>query len=107
MVLIGNELYFYRKKGDSEHKVMHCLAGTYLKEITMDEISEKSKSTNSKAGAQSKSSSTAAAPQGKNFYPVKLVIPPNKSRLVFFSHQSDQLAWMQRLQAAMGYSNVF
>ena len=44
MVLHGNELRFYRKQGDEEHKVMHCLAGTYLKEVTMDEISEKSKS---------------------------------------------------------------
>ena len=44
MKLSGNELRFYRKMGDAEHKVMHCLAGTYLKEVTMDEISEKSKS---------------------------------------------------------------
>jgi len=44
MALHGNELRFYRKQGDEEHKVMHCLAGTYLKEVTMDEISEKSKS---------------------------------------------------------------
>lgn len=49
MVLSGNELRFYRKQGDEEHKVMHCLAGTYLKEISMDEISEKTtKSSNSK-----------------------------------------------------------
>lgn len=44
MVLQGNEIRFYRKQGEEEHKVMHCLAGTYLKEITMDELSEKSSS---------------------------------------------------------------
>lgn len=44
MLLSGNELRFFRKQGDDEHKVMHCLAGTYLKDVTMDEISEKSKS---------------------------------------------------------------
>ena len=43
MVLSDKEIRFYRKQGDEEHKVMHCLSGTYLKEITMDEISEKSK----------------------------------------------------------------
>ena len=52
MVLTGNELRFYRKKGDTDHKVMHCLAGTYLKDVTMDEISEKSKS----SAARSKTS---------------------------------------------------
>lgn len=48
MVLSGNELRFFKKEGDTEHKVMHCLAGTYLKEVTMDEVSEKSKSSASK-----------------------------------------------------------
>ena len=110
MVLHGNELRFYRKQGDEEHKVMHCLAGTYLKEITMDEISEKSKSQGSKhrsksdvhsQGASSRnasskySTSEAAArrekqqSKAKHFHPIKLVIPPNKSRLVFFSKQDD------------------
>ena len=39
MVILGNELYFYRKKGDAEHKVMHCLTGTYIRETNMDELS--------------------------------------------------------------------
>lgn len=106
MVLIGNELYFYRKKGDAEHKVMHCLAGTYLKDVTMDEISEKSKSS-AASKPQSNKDSSSNAQAGKNFHPVKLVIPPNKSRLIFFSQQTDQVTWMARLQRAMGYSNIF
>jgi len=63
MMLTGNELRFYRKQGDSDHKVMHCLAGTYLKDVTMDEISEKSKSsaTRSKASTvQSKASKASS-----------------------------------------------
>lgn len=78
---------------------MHCLAGTYLKEVTMDEISEKSKSS-----AKSKSKSSTKQQSGneetkrrekeqakaKNFQPIKLVIPPNKSRLIFFSKREDQ-----------------
>ena len=53
MILQGNELRFFRKQGDAEHKVMHCLAGTYLKDITMDEISEKSKSSGPRSKRQS------------------------------------------------------
>ena len=45
--------------------------------------------------------------RAKNFHPIKLVIPPNKSRLVFFSKQEDQVQWIQWLQEAMGYTNVF
>ena len=99
---------------------MHCLAGTYLKEITMDEISD-SKSRSS-AGPRSKgaaSSSRATSVEenkkrehdqhqnGKTFHPIKLVIPPNKSRLIFFPKVQDQTLWINRLQDAMGYSNIF
>ena len=100
MVLQGNELRFYRKQGDEAHKVMHSLAGTYLKEITMDEISEKSKSSASRSKASSAAFSHGGSSnndkkrekekqKSKNFHPIKLVIPPNKSRLVFFSKQED------------------
>jgi len=54
MQLQGNELRFYRKQGEEEAKVMHCLAGTYLKEVTMDEISEKSKSSSKTKTSSSK-----------------------------------------------------
>jgi hypothetical protein len=30
----GNELYFYTNESDRDHKFMHCLSGTYLKEVT-------------------------------------------------------------------------
>jgi hypothetical protein len=103
MMLTGNELRFYRKQGDADHKVMHCLAGTYLKDVTMDEISEKSKSSNTRSKA-SKASSTVSKEEGKrrekekarskDFHPIKLVIPPNKSRLVFFSKYEEQMQWV-------------
>ncbi len=106
MVLQGNELRFFRKQGDEEHKVMHCLAGTYLKEITMDEISEKSKSSASKsklsesAKASSRHSKKREDQQAKakNFHPIKVVIPPNKSRLVFFSKFEEQKQWIEWIQ---------
>ena len=96
MVLKGNELRFYRKEGDDDHKVMHCIAGTYLKDITMDEISQKSRSSAARSMVPSVHSAAASNQEeskknrSKNFYPVKLVIPPNKSRLIFFSKQSEQ-----------------
>ena len=99
MVLQGNELRFFRKQGDEEHKVMHCLAGTYLKEVSMEEISEKSKSSaapsrastvkSSNASSNDESKRAANLAKSKNFHPIKLVIPPNKSRLIFFSKQDD------------------
>lgn len=117
MVLQGNELRFYRKQGDDSHKVMHSLAGTYLKEITMDEISEKSKSSASRSKASSAAFSKSSShdekkrekerQKSKNFHPIKLVIPPNKSRLIFFSKQDDQAQWIEWLHEATGYSNVF
>ena len=32
MVLIGNELYFFKSRKDTKHRLMHCLTGTYLME---------------------------------------------------------------------------
>lgn len=69
---------------------MHCLSGTYLKEISDEML------------AESNDSST-----NHQFYPVKIAIPPNKSRIVYFYTQGEQTLWVQRLQQAMGYSNVF
>jgi hypothetical protein len=34
------------------------------------------------------------------------VIPPNKSRIVFFSKMEDQAKWSQKLQQSMGITNV-
>jgi hypothetical protein len=32
-VIMGNELYCYRNKNDTAHRVMHCLVGTFIKEL--------------------------------------------------------------------------
>ena len=94
MVIIGNELYFYRKRGEQDHKVMHCLTGTYLRDVANDEVSDKN------------SDSPGGQPKRKSYYPVKIVIPPNKSRLVFFATIEEQQKWIEWLQQAMGYTNV-
>ena len=68
-LLTGNELYCYRNKEDIKkcepHRVMHSLIGTFIKEIDM----EFSQSENC------------------NLYPVKIVLPPNKSRLLYFKEE--------------------
>ena len=57
---------------------MHCLTGTYLRDVANDEVSDKN---SDKSGGQ---------PKRKSYYPVKIVIPPNKSRLVFFASIEEQ-----------------
>lgn len=91
----------------------------------MDEISEKSRSSANRSKNNSVSAKNSSSKQSrqstveenkrrekerqrsKNFHPIKLVIPPNKSRLIFFSKYEDQQQWRDWLQEAMGYSNVF
>lgn len=32
LILIGNEIYFFRSRSDTQHEIMHCLTGTYIQE---------------------------------------------------------------------------
>jgi hypothetical protein len=70
-VLAGNELYCYRQEEDFKagepHRVMHSLIGTFIKEMPPEE-------------SQS---------EGCSLYPVKIVLPPNKSRLLYFKKEID------------------
>ena len=63
--LIGNDLYFYRKRGDSNYKVMHSLKGTFVEERPAELDENKNK-----------------------MWPVKIMIPPVKSRVLYFREQS-------------------
>ena len=65
-VLSGNELYCYRQKGDTDHRVMHSMIGTFIKEMP-DEFSNS---------------------ENCNLHPVKIVLPPNKSRILYFKSKS-------------------
>lgn len=84
-VLAGNELYCYRSKGDSDHRVMHSMIGTFIKEMPK----EFSNSENS------------------DLHPVKIVLPPNKSRILYFKSEEQQNEWLNRLKKVVGYSNLF
>jgi serine/threonine protein kinase len=64
---------------------MHCLAGTFVQEIP----------------------SEVCADTKMTFYPVKIVLPPNKSRILYFDKLELQREWKEKLKKAMGYANVF
>jgi len=64
---------------------MHSLIGTFIKEIDM----EFSQSENC------------------NLYPVKIVLPPNKSRLLYFKEEKLQNDWVQHLRGALGHNDMF
>ena len=83
--LSGNELYFYRKQGDTEHRLMHILTGTFIKEMPVEysEVEE------------------------QDIYPVKIVLPPNKSRILYFMTQEKQAIWLKKLREVVGDSNMF
>jgi hypothetical protein len=63
---MGNELYCYRSKNDPGHRVMHCLVGTFIKEVPEE--------------------STGV----KKMFPVKIQFPANKSRVLYFLTQQEQ-----------------
>lgn len=71
-VLNGNEIFCYRSAHDHKSRVMHCLAGTFVKEIADENCPE----------------------TGRVLYPVKIVLPPNKSRILYFDSQDQQKRWM-------------
>ena len=43
----------------------------------------------------------------EEWFPIKLVIPPNRSRFIFFKKKSAQLDWIKRLEVAMGSADVY
>lgn len=83
--LVGNELYCFRYKGDINHRVMHSLVGTFIKEIPTEH-------------SQS---------EGCELFPVKVMLPPNKSRILYFKSIEQQTLWIESLKKIVGYSNLF
>lgn len=36
-VISGNDIYCYKAKGDPQHRLMHCLVGTFVKDLTEEQ----------------------------------------------------------------------
>ena len=84
-VVMGNELYFYKDRTDDKHRIMHSLVGTFIKEMPEESDEE-----------------------GKyKFYPIKVILPPCKSRVLYFPSQTEQQKWVSIFKEVIGYSNVF
>ena len=64
---------------------MHCLAGTFCKELPIEQCKY----------------------TGLNLFPIKIVLPPNKSRVLYFQKREEQNKWSSMLLQAMGFSNLF
>jgi hypothetical protein len=64
---------------------MHSLIGTFIKDLPK----EFSNSENC------------------DLYPVKIVLPPSKSRILYFKSLEQSNDWLERLKNISGYSNLF
>lgn len=64
---------------------MHSLVGTFLKDVD-NEVNPK---------------------DDQIIYPIKIVLPPSKSRVVYFPSADERVAWANSLKQAIGYSNLF
>jgi hypothetical protein len=65
---------------------MHCLSGTYIRE----------------ASALEDNPAKNVLPSNRNqseqrLYPVKIAIPPNKSRLMYFVSKEEVAQWTEKL----------
>lgn len=69
----------------SKHRVMHSLIGTFIKEMPPE----------------------PSQSEGCDLYPVKIVLPPNKSRLLYFKSEKLQMMWLESLRKLVGYANMF
>ena len=81
--IVGNELFCYRKQGDKEPRVMHSLIGTFIKELPIETDSEQ-----------------------KEYFPIKIMIPPNKSRILHFRNKETQAIWLKELTKKVGFTNM-
>lgn len=64
---------------------MHILTGTFIKEMACE---------HSEAEEQ-------------DIYPIKIVLPPNKSRILYFLTKETQALWLKKLRIVVGDSNMF
>jgi len=80
--LIGNQFYWFKKKGDIQHKRMHNLVGVYV------EMEPK------------------VIQQGKTLYPFNLMFPPNKTRRYYALTETECTQWVNLIKTTIGYTSV-
>ena len=82
--LQGKDLLCYRRKSDTDVRVMHCLTGTYLQQMK-SEINPDNE---------------------QILYPLRIVLPPMKSRIIYFENKSTIELWSTQIRQAIGLKNV-
>lgn len=40
------------------------------------------------------------------YYPLKIVLPPNKSRVLYFATYLDQIKWLNELNRLIGFRDI-
>ena len=79
--LIHKDLYFYKNKGDAEHKGMHNLNGLFLQKEKSVEY------------------------EGTTYYSFS-VIYPTKTRVYYCKNEKEYNNWVEKLKIATGYTNL-
>ena len=79
--LIHKDLYFYKNKGDTEHKGMHNLNGLFLQKEKSVEY------------------------EGTTYYSFK-VIYPTKARVYYCKDEKEYNEWVEKLKIATGYTDL-
>lgn len=88
-VVWGFEFYCYKNNpnisanGDSSHIIMHTLKGIFVKKMVKETWF------------------------GQNqeeicYFPLKIMLPPNKSRIIYFSSECEQTRWLNGLNSIIG-----
>jgi Protein kinase domain len=84
IVIMGNELYCYKSAEETEHLLMHTLVGTFAKDMPEE-----------------------TAPEfNVKFWPLKVIIPPGKSRVLYFAMQSEKDRWLRALYHCTRYTDI-
>ena len=64
---------------------MHSLASTFVKAIDTEKCPD----------------------THKKFYPIKIILPPTKSRILYFPTDKDRKEWMVSLETSTGANDLF
>ena len=84
VVIMGNELYCYKDQKDPTHIIMHSLTGIFVRDLAY-EIHGDDK---------------------MQLWPIKLILPPNKSRVLYFATHTEQQKWVSAIKQCICYSDI-
>lgn len=83
-VLLGKELYVYKKRSATKHKGMHSLVGVFIRD----------------EGEKQLDSSTM-------LYGFKLTFPPNTVKQYYCESKEQKEEWMAAIKETIGYTSMF